>query len=171
VTHPDAEPADAEFAKLLAWAYRGELSGEAMFSALVDAWENEKHRESLRVLAELEHLMALTLAPLLTRHTLDGGDDERSRRTGRDNAALIAEQGWDDFLAQFVPATDAAIVRYHRLRAIAPDRDPAFDELIAHEEALQAFGVAEMRGDSGNSLDPVRAVIARLSVAGRSTGQ
>ncbi len=107
--------------------------------------------------------MALALAPLLHRSSVDGGDDERSRRTGGDNAALIAEQSWEEFLTQFGPATDAALERYHRLRAIAPDPDPVLDELIAHEEALQAFSAAEIRGESETSLDPVRAVIARLS--------
>ena len=34
------------------------------------------------------------------------------------------------------------------------------------EEALQAFSAAEMSGEPGRSLDPVREVIARLSNAG-----
>ena len=36
---PTAEtPPGEEFARLLVWAYRGELQGEAMFGALADAW-------------------------------------------------------------------------------------------------------------------------------------
>jgi hypothetical protein len=165
----DPEPADAEFARLLAWAYRGELSGDAMFGALADAWAHQECGPSLRVLADLERVMARTLAPLLEHRGVSGGDDERSRRAGRDSAALLAEGTWDDFLAQFAPATDAALVRYHRLQAIAADPDPVYDELIAHEEALQAFGAAEMRGDREHSLDPVREVITRLST-GRVPG-
>ena len=36
------------------------------------------------------------------------------------------------------------------------------DELVAHEEALQVYGAAEQRGASSDSLEAVRAVIARL---------
>ena len=162
---PNAETArgDEEFARLLVWAYRGELVGEAMFGALADAWAIEGRGEQMLVLAELERRMALALVPLLRRYSLDGGDDERSRRTGRESAAAIAGKGWDDFLKQSAPATDAALARYHRLRDLAPDPDRVIDELIAHEEALQAYAVAEMIGDAGRSLEPVRAVIERLS--------
>ncbi len=162
---PNAEtrPSDEEFARLLVWAYRGELQGEAMFGALAGAWAIDGRAEDLLVLAELERRMACALVPLLRRYSLDGGDDERSRRAGRESAAAIAGEGWDDFLDQFAPATDAALARYHRIRDLAPDRDRVIDELIAHEEALQAYAAAVMSGEAGRSLEPVHAVIERLS--------
>jgi hypothetical protein len=147
----------------LAWAYRGELKGEAMFSVLADQCEHVGRAASLRTLADLERSMGLAVAPLLRRYGVDGGDDARSRRTGHDNGLAIGELAWEEFLAQFGPVTDAALARYHRLRTIAPDPDPVFDELVAHEEALQAYGAAELRGESGSSLELVRAVIARLA--------
>ena len=70
---------------------------------------------------------------------------------------------WDDFLNQFAPATDAALAKYHLIRDLAPVPDRVIDELIAHEEALQQYAAAEMQGDRGRSLEPVRAVIERLS--------
>ena len=74
------EASDGEFDRLLAWAYRGELSGEAMFAALADLSGNADHAASLRVLAELERATAAAIAPLLRRYAVEGGDDERSRR-------------------------------------------------------------------------------------------
>ena len=156
-------PDGTEFADLLVWAYRGEVSGEAIFDALADAWADHDYAERLRVLAELERRMARRLTPLLTRHELDGGDDERSRTAGRDGAAVLAGDGWHDFLRMFAPVTDDALVRYRRLQSMATQPDPAFDLLIAHEEALQAFSAAELAGDTEHALDPVRDVIARLS--------
>lgn len=158
---------EVEFARLLAWAYRGEVSGEALFATLADAWPD--NAGDLRVLAELERHMANALVPLLARYDVEGGNDERSRRTGRDSAAGLAEQGWPAFLTLFVPVTDAALERYHRLQTLAPETDPRFDALIAHEEALQAFGVAHLAGAGDHALDPVREVIARLSTAGTAS--
>jgi hypothetical protein len=159
----ETPPGEDEFARLLVWAYRGEVQGEAMFDALAGAWAVEGRGRDLLVLAELERQMALALVPLLRRYALDGGDDERSRRVGRESAAAIAGAGWDDFLNQFAPATDAALERYHRLRDLAPEPERVIDELIAHEEALQAYAAAATRGDGGRSLEPVQAAIERLS--------
>jgi hypothetical protein len=55
-------------------------------------------------------------------------------------------------LNQFTPATDAALARYHRIRDLAPGRERVIDQLIAHEEALQAYAATQMRGDRGRSL-------------------
>jgi hypothetical protein len=157
---------DPEYARLLAWAYRGEVSGEALFATLAERWESEGHAESMKTLAELERRMAFTLLPLLQRYSVDGGDDDRSRRTGHDNAVAISELGWDAFLAQFGPVTGEAIARYQQLRSIAPEPEPILDALVAHEEALQAFGAAESRGESAASLEAVRTVIESLRRSG-----
>jgi hypothetical protein len=86
----DSESVAPEFARLLAWAYRGELSGESMFDALADAWAGEPREGKLRTLSELERGMAAALLPLIKEWTVDGGDDERSRQSGRDNAIGLA---------------------------------------------------------------------------------
>src|SRR4029077_12148826 len=54
MTFAEELPED-EFGHLLVWAYRGEVSGEALFDALADA--RPEHADGLRVLAELERDM------------------------------------------------------------------------------------------------------------------
>jgi hypothetical protein len=133
----ETEPSAPDFLRLLAWAYRGELSGESMFGALADAWSGEPRGEKLRTLQELEGRMAEALLPLLRDWSVEGGDDERSRQTGRDNAAGLTGNSWESFLKMFGPATTDALQKYHRLLRLSPDRDNVvLKQLIAHEEAL-----------------------------------
>ena len=108
--------------------------------------------------------MAEALLPLLRDRSIDGGDDERSRQTGRDNAAGLTGNSWESFLKMFGPATTDALERYRRLFRLSSDHDNVvLKQLIAHEEALAAFGQSELGGDDANSLDPVREVLAWLS--------
>lgn len=161
---PDAAPSPSEFARLLAWAYRGEMRGESMFGTLAHSWAAEPHAEKLRKLTELERRMAAALLPLLQEYSVDGGDDDRSRRTGRDNGAELAGNSWESFLTQFGPATTEALEKYHRLSRLAPDHENvALKQLIAHEEALRAFAQAELKGDDQHSLAAVADVLAWLS--------
>jgi hypothetical protein len=160
----DSESVAPEFARLLAWAYRGELSGESMFDALADAWAGEPREGKLRTLSELERGMAAALLPLIKEWTVDGGDDERSRQSGRDNAIGLAGNSWESFLRMFGPATTEALEKYHLLKRMSPDQeDITLKLLIAHEEALLAFAEAELTGDDSHSLDPIRNVLTRLS--------
>ena len=155
------EPA---FGKLLAWAYRGEVSGETLFAELAELFAKDGHRSKLEVLSRLERAMARALSPLLVRYGVDGGDDERSRQRGCDNAAVVAAQGWRAFLEQFGPVTENALRRYRALVQSCPDgTNPTFDLLIAHEEALQAFAAAELSQAGDQALEPVNVVLARLT--------
>ena len=156
---------DPTFSKLLAWAYRGEISGKTLFAELAEAFADQGHRAELEVLSSLEHAVAQALVPLLARYAVDGGDENRSRERGRENAAAIGTQGWQTFLEQFGPVTEDAITRYKALAQSCPDgSDPTLDLLVAHEEALQAFADAELeqRGPD-QALAQVNEVLLRLT--------
>jgi hypothetical protein len=151
------------FTKLLAWAYRGEVSGQELFAGLAATFTDHDHRAKLDALAALEREMAQALEPVLERYGVDRGDDDRSRERGRDNAAGVAALGWSRFLEQFGPVTDAALDRYRTLAALAPDDDPVFDLLIAHEVALQEFANAELGDRGGDALEMVDDVRRHLA--------
>lgn len=160
----DLAESPAEFARLLARAYRGERTGEAMFRALADSAEVASQAKKLRMLQELENRMGDALHSLLLECGIDGGDDNRSRRAGAENAERLAGTSWESFLDQFAPVTAEALERYHRIRDLATDgENTVLRQLIAHEEALRAFAIAELEEDGRNSLAPVQQVIAWLS--------
>jgi hypothetical protein len=150
------------FSTLLAWAYRGEVSGEALFAGLAETVHDER-RAKLTALADLERAMAEALVPVLVRLGVERGDDERSRRRGRDNAAAIAPLEWSALMEQFGPVTEAALDRYRTLAAAATDDDPVYELLIAHEVALQEFARAELADGDGDPLAMVADVRRRLA--------
>ena len=153
---------EAEFAKLLTWAYRGEISGEVLFETLAEAFGGA-HRVKLALLRDLEREMSTALAPLLSRYGVTGGDDLRSHITGRENAERMAALSWSNFLRRFAPVTDDAISRYRRLAALCPDEDqPILRLLIAHEDALRDFAETELKGTGDSSLDSVNEVLRSL---------
>ena len=47
-------PSDMSFTRLLAWAYRGEIRGEVLFTELAERFQSDLHTSKLLVLAELE---------------------------------------------------------------------------------------------------------------------
>ncbi|HWM18835.1 MAG TPA: hypothetical protein VNO51_04055 [Ilumatobacteraceae bacterium] len=158
----DDESDVERFSRLLAWSYRAEIAGEALFAELAVGFEATGHRALLEDLAEVERLMADALRPALHRYGVDGGDDERSRAQGRANAALAIEDGWDTFLARFDPITEAALAKYVELRSLCERQDPVWDLLIAHEEALQVVGRILSGDGGGDAQAPVNVLLERL---------
>jgi hypothetical protein len=155
--------AEEIFTKLLARAYRGEISGEALFSDLSERFHDQA--DKLRLLALLERKMAQALQPLLVRYGVDGGDDEHSRRTGHRSAVAASANDWPGFLRLFDAVTTDALDRYHELNESSSEGSGTLKEialLIEHEEALRQFAQAEMEGFADRSLDPIRSVLAKL---------
>ena len=157
--------ADDDFRGLLLWAYRGEIRGEALFHGLAEQFPDAA--DKLLVLAELERRMAAVLSRPLTDHEIEAGDTSDEVSRGRELAAASATLGWQQFLAQFSPVTERALIRYRALRDLSPSADPAFDLVIDHEVALQDFARAEIAG-TDDSLASVRGVIERLGVSSTS---
>jgi hypothetical protein len=154
---------DVEFGKLLSWAYRGEVSGEALFARLATHFEPMGREAQFRRLAELERAMGDAVRPLLEEHEVDAGDLERSNADALAAADELGRQPFEHFVALFEPVTADALDRYHRLAALGGEEDRAvFELLIAHEEALREYGRREQAGDSERSLELVDVVLDRL---------
>jgi hypothetical protein len=129
-------------------AYRGEVRGEALFRALAEVAAFADHRHELETLALLEAQTAASLRPLVERLSLPAEPQESDRAIGRRMAAAGADYSWRDFLGLFAPTTANAIEQYRRLGELVDESDRAIvDDVVAHEEALQAFADASLRGD------------------------
>ena len=60
---------------------------------------------------------------------------------------------WDGFVKGLHDALPPFLADFVRLRTLAPDPgDPALVELIAHEQAINAFAELELAGKSDRSL-------------------
>jgi hypothetical protein len=154
---------DAEFLKLLSWAYRGEVSGAILFAGLAERCTGWGRSAQLETLAELERTMGDALVPLVEAHGASRGDGARTRRDAEAGVEMFSGQSWETFLDQFEPTTTDALERYQRLAALAPTGDlPTLQLLIEHEEALREFGRQEQAGNPAGALDRVQRVLADL---------
>lgn len=154
---------DDEFARHLAWAFRGEVSGEVLFSDLAERFT--EHRAELELLVELERRMQAVLEPVVQRYRIDPGDLDRTRRTAHDNTAAAAEGGWDAFLGQFDAVTTHAIERYQLLGRAMPTEGPAglAELLVHHEEALRSFARAQLSSEGPDSTSAVAKALEAIS--------
>jgi len=135
----------SDYERLLIEAYKGELLGEATFSAMATRAEYRDHRGTLDVLAQIEARTAATLQPLLRAANVDPGDVEEPRRLGRELAA--AGGSWDGFVKALGDALPKFLADFLRLREAAADpHHPALTALVAHEQAIAAFAQLEVGG-------------------------
>lgn len=154
---------DDEFARHLAWAYRGEVSGEVLFSELAELFG--EHRASLELLSLLEQRMQTVLEPILRRYQVDPGDLDRARRSSHDNAVTSAQGGWESFLGLFEPVTTEAIERYRLLGQVIPSDGPVglAELLVEHEQALGSFAQAEMTAPGSDTTAEVTRVLGSIT--------
>jgi hypothetical protein len=136
-----------EHDRLFGDAYRGEVFGEAFFGALAAREADSSRAEKLRALERIEARTAATLREHASAGGLDVGDDEESRRQGRELAAAAADGGWDTFVRGLHDSLPSFLANFVQLRELAPSpHAPALDELVLHEQVINAFAELELAG-------------------------
>ena len=139
---------------LAAWAYEGEVVGEALFGSLASAEHDPVRRDHLLTLASLERATATRLEPVLARLQVTPADPEELAARGRAAADAVRTASWAEFLEAVARGIAPAIERYLALRALLErDLHAAMDAVVAHEEALAAFVERSLSGAD----DPVEA--------------
>jgi hypothetical protein len=145
---------------------RGEVFGEALFTALVGSWSDPGVDETLATLATLEREMGTFASPMLTQLAIGDFDEAEARRAGESQAASLGDIEWHQFLEMFSSGTDNVLDRYRRLAQICPSEQAgAVAMLIEHEEALASFARLALDG-SPSALAPVVEVTHRLKTFG-----
>ena len=76
----DGDPLAAFKETLLAY-YEEEIMGEAYFAGLARRFTDAAHKRKLQRLAEIEHVTARTVAPLLEKHKLTPRSDASCARS------------------------------------------------------------------------------------------
>jgi hypothetical protein len=142
-------------AELWVKAYQGEVLGEAFFGRIADGLEDPARAAKVRVLATLERRTKEAIAPSLERAGLSTEPDPEMLTVAD---ALSTGLAWEDLLAVTPPVTEQYLPLYRRIGELDPAEREAADLLVAHEQALRAFALAELAGDAGGSLDEVNAL-------------
>ena len=78
----------SDYEQLLLDAYKGEVFGDAIFSEMAARDDWREHRDTLQTLANIEARTAAALRPLVAAAAIDVGDEDETRRLGRELGRL-----------------------------------------------------------------------------------
>lgn len=136
-------------------SYQGEVLGEAYFSHLARNTVDPGHRAKLDVLTALECCTKELLAPTLTRLGISTDPDPAII----EGVSKITDFDYERMVSGLPAVVADYLVSYSRLRElVAPEDAHTVDLLIAHELALEVFARREVAGETGRSLEPIRAL-------------
>jgi hypothetical protein len=131
-------PPSASFARGLTEAWEGELFGEALMRRLRHTLADAApHEAELAQIARVECLMGRALATAIADR-----DVPAAMVVAEARAKIIAARytGWNDFLADSIPAMAAPLARFRALAPLAPAPCKMLvDLLIEHEEMLDRY--------------------------------
>lgn len=148
-----------EHDRLLHTAYRGEIIGEAIFAALGRHATTPHQVEVCRLLEEIELVTGNLMADAAARHGVIC-DAAAARVEGEGYVEAEQDQGWLPFWETLLPLAEDALAGMQRLRDLSDDVDrAAFDQLVAHEEAVIEF-IRRERDQAPNALEPLTTYLA-----------
>lgn len=144
---------------LLLAAHDGEVTGAALFRALGEGSGDDRERSVYALLEQVEDVTRSIMAPVLARAGLAPGSE--AWQAGLDLAAALAGEPWHEVCRQLRPVVEQALADYQALRGLGGPLDrPALEALVAHEQALLDFLVAELGGLVTSSTAPLTAYLA-----------
>ena len=152
---------DASYRAEIAAAYEGELGGEAISALLAERLHLPGARAvKLDLLRRIEVRVGAALAPIARRLGAPPVDLDRVAEVA--GARALSVGSWEELIAQLGPRLAAIVVRFQALQAAArPGDEAALALLVAHEEALIAFGRLEASGDEAGALACLRQAVGQ----------
>lgn len=149
-------PMDQRVADLVRQAFAGEVLGVELFHRLAEAETDPARKQRLVAAALLEEQTKSAAAQLASDLGVDVTEDEQDREAGRRAAEFLAALDWSDRMSAVGNATGNYRTLYGQLADAVPDPShPCVTALVAHERALNAFALAEAKGDP-DALDRLR---------------
>jgi len=147
----------SQYDDLLLDAYRGEVFGEAFFGALLDGALGAEHAAAIAALRDIEAQTASRLRTRVDAHGLQYAGDPHGEGTELGTASSAGS--WSGFLSSLRQFLPDFLGRFEQLRALDP-ADPVFDDLVAHEQAIDRFAELALEGDEPAGLAVLRAHLA-----------
>jgi hypothetical protein len=151
-----------DFGTALKVAYEEEISGEAFFAEL-GRQLGGRAAEVLSLFSEIEHVTAVTVAPLIQRYDIAHRSRADLVTEGKQEAAELKAIGWTDFLMRLVNDYPAYVSEFEALRDGAPPEERTILQLLVeHEVALLDFARLELAGTE-DATAPLTAYLARAA--------
>lgn len=150
--------------ELLEW-YRGEIAGEAFFSALAHRTEEPRQAAKWRTLARLEHFVAARLRPVLNARGVEIPAAEADVRRGQESALEYLNLPWQEALGRLRPYLDGYVREFQAAESRMPqDLQPLAQFVTAHERVLLEFVIREIEDGGRNSLHGARQLLGEATI-------
>ena len=142
-------------AELLEW-YRGEVGGEAFFSALALGASESGHAAKWQKLALLERFVAGRLRTVLEARGVQIPSAAADLERGLSSAQEYAGLTWREALSKLQPELVGYVRDFQAAESRMPEDALALARLVTnHERALLEFVTRELGQDNQHSLDVV----------------
>jgi hypothetical protein len=142
--------------------YHGEEFGVVMFRTAADAVKDERIKEQLLVLKQLEESVIRLLTPLAEKHGIPKASDSylaRAVQTGQE----LGTNDWTKELKKMAKLVNNCIADYAAAVPLAPpDEQERIRFAVAHEGVIGQFIAKELAGQD-DPLAPVTDFIAALN--------
>jgi hypothetical protein len=134
-------------------AYRGEVAGEAYFSALAQETSEPDRAHKWRTLAQLERLVANRIRAALEERGIPIPATEADWQRGLRSATEYIAMPWRDALVRLQPELDRYVRDFEVSESRMPeDLLPLAQFVTAHERALLEFVAMELDHQGTDSL-------------------
>ena len=145
-----------EFKDCLVSYYQTEVLGEAFFAAVLIKFSDPIHRYKIASLLQHETETKARLRPVILELGGSVAEEELSRQTGREMAAPIANDNWQEFVSFLRDLGEPLLQRQRKSATSAPAAyHQIADEMRVHGESIQNFAECEVAGDGAHSIDEV----------------
>lgn len=136
--------------------YQGEVTGEVVFSRLLERFGSENQRYKLGSLLQLETETKARLRPAAMEIGLDMVEVDESRDKGNEFYRSFEGMDWKAAMAHLATVVEPYVKRYREIAETAP---PAYKELadsmVVHEQSIQDYAELEGAGQEERSIDDV----------------
>lgn len=150
---------DERLVELVQRTYGGEVLGVELFRELAEAEPDPDRRRRLEAARLLEEQTKDAAAKLAADLGIEVSETDDDREAGRRAASFLGSIDWAERMRAVGNATGNYRTLYGQLADAVPDpQHPCVVALIAHEQALNAFALAEADGDA-DALDILRAAL------------
>ena len=162
-----------DFEHFLVLFYQGEVAGEVFMRKIAEGVSSPEHERKLRVVEELERTMQGRVADVMRKRGLEPREDEAYTRHVAAYGTQLSSLGWNELMKALSSPPDefartawveemASVLARVTEETAPPDGRAIFREMTAHAAVTQAFIEAELRGDSGNTTQPIEDFLKEL---------
>lgn len=164
-----------DFERFLELFYQGEVAGQVFMRKIAEGFSSPEHKQKLSVVEELERTMQGRVADAMSTRGLEPKEDEAYTRQLAAYGTQLGSLEWDELMKALSSPSDefartawaeeiSSVLTRVTEETAPPEGRALVREMTAHAAVTLAFIEAELRGDSGNTTQPIEDFLKELGV-------